>query len=212
MSLQGKKVLVVGTGKSGIAATELLCANGIDTVLFDGNKELDSKTLYEKAPKLKEVPLILGDLTDEQIDEFDVAVLSPGVPTDIPMVNSLRDRGVNIWCEKELAYTFGAGEIIANTGTNGKTTTTALTGEIMKGYYASSFVVGNIGIPYTSVALDTKEDSVTTAEISSFQLETMETFHPSVSAILNITPDHLDRHHTMEAYIRAKESITKCQT
>ena len=73
MSLQGKKVLVVGTGKSGIAATELLCANGIDTVLFDGNKELDSKTLYEKAPKLKEVPLILGDLTDEQIDEFDVA-------------------------------------------------------------------------------------------------------------------------------------------
>ena len=89
MSLQGKKVLVVGTGKSGIAATELLCANGIDTVLFDGNKELDSKTLYEKAPKLKEVPLILGDLTDEQIDEFDVAVLSPGVPTDIPMVNAL---------------------------------------------------------------------------------------------------------------------------
>ena len=72
MSLQGKKVLVVGTGKSGIAATELLCANGIDTVLFDGNKELDSKTLYEKAPKLKEVPLILGDLTDEQSDEFDV--------------------------------------------------------------------------------------------------------------------------------------------
>ena len=84
MSLQGKKVLVVGTGKSGIAATELLCANGIDTVLFDGNKELDSKALYEKAPKLKEVPLILGDLTDEQMDEFDVAVLSPGVPTDIP--------------------------------------------------------------------------------------------------------------------------------
>lgn len=120
MSLQGKKVLVVGTGKSGIAATELLCANGIDTVLFDGNKELDSKTLYEKAPKLKEVPLILGDLTDEQIDEFDVAVLSPGVPTDIPMVNALRDRGVKIWGEIELAYTFGAGEIIAITGTNWK--------------------------------------------------------------------------------------------
>ena len=151
MSLQGKKVLVVGTGKSGIAATELLCANGIDTVLFDGNKELDSKTLYEKAPKLKEVPLTLGDLTDEQIDEFDVAVLSPGVPTDIPMVNSLRDRGVKIWGEIELAYTFGAGEIIAITGTNGKTTTTALTGEIMKNYFKDVRVVGNSGIPYTSM-------------------------------------------------------------
>ena len=212
MSLQGKKVLVVGTGKSGIAATELLCANGIDTVLFDGNKELDSKTLYEKAPKLKEVPLILGDLTDEQIDEFDVAVLSPGVPTDIPMVNALRDRGVKIWGEIELAYTFGAGEIIAITGTNGKTTTTALTGEIMKGYYESSFVVGNIGIPYTSVALDTKEDSVTTAEISSFQLETIVDFKPDVCAVLNITPDHLDRHGTVEVYAQTKESIGKNQT
>ena len=212
MSLQGKKVLVVGTGKSGIAATELLCANGIDTVLFDGNKELDSKTLYEKAPKLKEVPLILGDLTDEQIDEFDVAVLSPGVPTDIPMVNSLRDRGVKIWGEIELAYTFGAGEIIAVTGTNGKTTTTALTGEIMKNYFKDVRVVGNIGIPYTSMVTGSTGETVTVAEISSFQLETIDTFKPHVSAILNITPDHLNRHHTMENYIRAKEDITKNQT
>ena len=212
MSLQGKKVLVVGTGKSGIAATELLCANGIDTVLFDGNKELDSKTLYEKAPKLKDVPLILGDLTDEQIDEFDVAVLSPGVPTDIPMVNSLRDRGVKIWGEIELAYTFGAGEIIAITGTNGKTTTTALTGEIMKNYFKDVRVVGNIGIPYTSMVTGSTGETVTVAEISSFQLETIDTFKPHVSAILNITPDHLNRHHTMENYIRAKEDITKNQT
>lgn len=212
MSLQGKKVLVVGTGKSGIAATELLCANGIDTVLFDGNKELDSKTLYEKAPKLKEVPLILGDMTDEQIDEFDVAVLSPGVPTDIPMVNSLRDRGVKIWGEIELAYTFGAGEIIAITGTNGKTTTTALTGEIMKNYFKDVRVVGNIGIPYTSMVTGSTGETVTVAEISSFQLETIDNFKPHVSAILNITPDHLNRHHTMENYIRAKEDITKNQT
>ena len=212
MSLQGKKVLVVGTGKSGIAATELLCANGIDTVLFDGNKELDSKTLYEKAPKLKEVPLILGDLTDEQIDEFDVAVLSPGVPTDIPMVNALRDRGVKIWGEIELAYTFGAGEIIAITGTNGKTTTTALTGEIMKNYFKDVRVVGNIGIPYTSMVTGSTGETVTVAEISSFQLETIDNFKPHVSAILNITPDHLNRHHTMENYIRAKEDITKNQT
>ena len=107
MDWKDKKVLVFGSGISGISACELLERSGADVVLFDGNKELDSKTLYEKAPKLKEVPLILGDLTDEQIDEFDVAVLSPGVPTDIPMVNSLRDRGVKIWGEIELAYTFG---------------------------------------------------------------------------------------------------------
>ena len=145
-------------------------------------------------------------------EKFDVAVLSPGVPTDIPMVNSLRDRGVKIWGEIELAYTFGAGEIIAITGTNGKTTTTALTGEIMKNYFKDVRVVGNIGIPYTSMVTGSTGETVTVAEISSFQLETIDTFKPHVSAILNITPDHLNRHHTMENYIRAKEDITKNQT
>ena len=211
MSLQGKKVLVVGTGKSGIAATELLRANNIDTVLFDGNKELDTEALYEKVPSIREVPLILGDMTDAQMDEFDVAVLSPGVPTDIPMVNSLRDKGVKIWGEIELAYTFGAGRIIAITGTNGKTTTTALLGKIMGDARESVFVVGNIGTAYTSKSLEMREDSVTVAEISSFQLETIEQFRPKVSAILNITEDHLNRHHTMEEYIRVKELITKNQ-
>lgn len=139
-------------------------------------------------------------------------MLSPGVPTDIPMVNSLRDRGVKIWGEIELAYTFGAGEIIAITGTNGKTTTTALTGEIMKNYFKDVRVVGNIGIPYTSMVAGSTGETVTVAEISSFQLETIDTFKPHVSAILNITPDHLNRHHTMENYIRAKEDITKNQT
>ena len=207
-----RKVLVVGTGKSGIAATELLTANKIDTVLFDGNKELDTAALYEKAPALKDVPLILGDLTDEQMGEFDVAVLRPGVPTDRPMVNALRDKGVKIWGEIELAYTFGAGRIIAITGTNGKTTTTALTGEIMADHYDDVRVVGNIGIPYTSMVQGTTEETVTVAEISSFQLETIHGFRPHVSAILNITPDHLNRHHTMENYIKAKEDITKNQT
>ena len=139
-------------------------------------------------------------------------MLSPGVPTDIPMVNALRDRGVKIWGEIELAYTFGAGEIIAITGTNGKTTTTALTGEIMKNYFKDVRVVGNIGIPYTSMVTGSTGETVTVAEISSFQLETIDTFKPHVSAILNITPDHLNRHHTMENYIRAKEDITKNQT
>jgi UDP-N-acetylmuramoylalanine--D-glutamate ligase len=128
------------------------------------------------------------------------------------MVNTMRDMGIAIWGEIELAFYFAKGRVVAITGTNGKTTTTALTGEIMSSYFSDVKVVGNIGIPYTSMALETKEETVTVAEISSFQLETIHDFKPVTSAILNITPDHLNRHHTMEAYIGAKEDITKNQT
>jgi len=212
MKLEDKKVLVVGTGISGIAATELLVKQNIDTILFDGNKDLDLEKLYAKSDVIREVPLVLGELTEEQMDEIDVVVLSPGVPTDLPMVNKMRDKGIAIWGEIELAYYFAKGRIVAIPGTHGKTTTTALTGEIMANYFSDVKVVGNIGIPYTSVALETNEDTVTVAEMSSFQLETIHEFRPVVSAILNITPDHLDRHHTMEAYIAAKTDVTKNQT
>ena len=127
-------------------------------------------------------------------------------------MEKFRDKGIPVWGEVELGYAFSKGKVIAITGTNGKTTTTALTGQIMRDYYESVFVVGNIGNPYTLEALNTREDSVTVAEISSFQLETTVDFHPSVSAVLNITPDHLNRHHTMENYAAVKESITKNQT
>lgn len=212
MKLEGKKVLVVGAGKSGIAASELLLDKKIETVLYDGNKDLDVEKLYEKAPKLKGMPVLLGELTDEQLRAFDVAVLSPGVPTDLPVVERMRAQNVCIWGEIELAYSFAKGRLIAITGTNGKTTTTALTGEIMKNYFKDVRVVGNIGIPYTSEAATMTDETVTVAEISSFQLETIHEFHPVISAILNITPDHLNRHHTMECYIETKESITKNQT
>ena len=212
MKLEGKKVLVVGAGKSGIAASELLLDKKIETVLYDGNKDLDVEKLYEKAPKLKGMPVLLGELTDEQLRAFDVAVLSPGVPTDLPVVERMRAQNVCIWGEIELAYSFAKGRLIAITGTNGKTTTTALTGEIMKNYFKDVRVVGNIGIPYTSEAATMTDETVTVAEISSFQLETIHEFHPQISAILNITPDHLNRHHTMEVYIRAKMNIAKNQT
>ena len=211
MDLTGKKVLVVGSGISGVAATELLHKKGIETILFDGNKDLDISALREKNPVFRDVEILLGELKETDMDRVDLTVLSPGVPTDLPMVNALRDRGIPIWGEIELAYHFAKGRIVAITGTNGKTTTTALTGEIMANYYRDFKVVGNIGIPYTSVAADTTEDTVTVAEISSFQLETTHEFHPTVSAILNITPDHLNRHHTMDCYIKAKEDITKMQ-
>lgn len=211
MDLTGKKVLVVGSGISGVAATELLQKKGIETILFDGNKDLDIAALREKNPVFGSVEIILGELKESDMARVDLAVLSPGVPTDLPMVNAMRDKGIPIWGEIELAYHFAQGRIVAITGTNGKTTTTALTGEIMANYYRDVKVVGNIGIPYTSVAADTTGETVTVAEISSFQLETTHEFHPSVSAILNITPDHLNRHHTMECYIKAKEDITKKQ-
>ena len=212
MKLEGKKVLVVGAGKSGIAASELLLDKKIETVLYDGNKDLDVEKLYEKAPKLKGMPVLLGELTDEQLRAFDVAVLSPGVPTDLPVVERMRAQNVCIWGEIELAYSFAKGRLIAITGTNGKTTTTALTGEIMKNYFKDVRVVGNIGIPYTSEAATMTDETVTVAEISSFQLETIHEFHPEISAILNITPDHLNRHHTMDCYIKTKEAITTNQT
>ena len=136
MKLEDKKVLVVGTGISGIAATELLVKQNIDTILFDGNKDLDLEKLYAKSDVIREVPLVLGELTEEQMDEIDVVVLSPGVPTDLPMVNKMRDKGIAIWGEIELAYYFAKGRIVAITGTNGKTTTTALTGEIMANYFS----------------------------------------------------------------------------
>lgn len=211
MDLQGKRVLVVGTGISGLAAAQLLAANGIAFDIFDGNDRLTEEALREKAQLPKECAVWIGTLQESLYGRYSYAVLSPGVPTDLPMVDGLRAHGVKIWGEIELAYAFSEGDVLAITGTNGKTTTTALAGEILRNYASDVRVVGNIGIPYTSMARDMTAQTVTVAEISSFQLETVEHFAPKVSAILNITPDHLNRHHTMENYIAAKERITEGQ-
>ena len=212
MNLQNKNVLVFGTGISGIAAAGLLEDKGAHPVLFDGNAELEEQVIRAKLPEGSKAEILLGDLTDDQIRSLDLVVLSPGVPTDLPLVNRLREAGLKIWGEIELAYECSRGDVLAITGTNGKTTTTSLLGAIMQHAKESAFIVGNIGIPYTQIVEETKESSVTVAEISSFQLETIEQFRPRVSAILNITPDHLNRHHTMEEYVRVKELITKNQT
>lgn len=211
MNLKNKKVLVFGTGISGIAAANLLEDQGACPVLFDGNTQLKEADVREKLPAGSKAEIIIGDLSEEKMSELALVVLSPGVPTDLPLVNQLRDKGLKIWGEIELAYEFSKGDVLAITGTNGKTTTTSLLGAIMQHAKESAFIVGNIGIPYTQIAEETKENSVTVAEISSFQLETIEQFRPKVSAILNITPDHLNRHHTMEEYIRVKELITENQ-
>ena len=211
MNLKKKKVLVFGSGISGIGATRLLEKQGADVILYDGKETLDKEDLLKKIGEGSKAQIILGELKDEVINSLDLVVMSPGVPTDLPIVNKIREKGVCIWGEIELAYRVGKGDVLAITGTNGKTTTTALLGEIMKVWKDSVYVVGNIGTAYTSIADKTTDNTIIVAEISSFQLETIEEFCPKVSAILNITPDHLDRHHTMQAYIEAKETIAKNQ-
>lgn len=211
MDLKGKKVLVFGSGKSGIGAADLLARVGACPLIYDGNAEIDKEAVLHKTSGDYPLEIYAGDLPKEVQDSLDLAVLSPGVPTDIPVVKSFYAQGLPVWGEVELAYQTGKGEVLAITGTNGKTTTTALLGKIMSDARDSVFVVGNIGTPYTSKALEMKETSTTVAEISSFQLETIEKFAPKVSAILNITEDHLNRHHTMEEYVRVKELIVKNQ-
>ena len=211
MELQGKKVLVFGSGKSGIGASDLLAKVGAFPVIYDGNAEIDKEAVVHKTDGTYPVEVYAGELPKEVQKSLDLVVLSPGVPTDLPIVKSFYEQGLSVWGEVELAYRVGDGEVLAITGTNGKTTTTALLGKIMQDARESVFVVGNIGTPYTSKALEMKPNSVTVAEISSFQLETIEEFAPKVSAILNITEDHLNRHHTMEEYIRVKELITENQ-
>lgn len=212
-----RKTLVIGSGISGVAAVRLLCAFGADVILFDSNDRLTGANLHQKLeeamqgkPLAAPVYCITGELPAEVETQVEAAVLSPGVPTDIPLVKRLGEHGVPILGEIELGFLAERGQVAAITGTNGKTTTTTLVGDIMKAHLGNDkvFVVGNIGNPYTLEAEKTSSGTVTVAEISSFQLETVHTFRPRVSAILNVTPDHLNRHHTMEAYAAAKEAIT----
>ena len=211
---KGEKCLVIGSGISGIGSTSLLEKMGEAVVLYDSNEKLKAEEIGEKLPEGSKARCITGELPEEVEKEIQRVVLSPGVPVDAPLVEKLKADGAVIMGEIELGYQMEKGRVAAITGTNGKTTTTTLVGEIMKAHLGEDrvFVVGNIGNPYTSECLKTTPDTVTVGEISSFQLETIRDFHPAVSAILNITPDHLNRHHTMEAYVAAKENITLNQT
>ena len=209
---QSQKVLVAGTGLSGTAAARLVLDRGGEVVLYDGNASLKEEEIKAKFDKEAKVSVVLGEIKRSDILGVELCIISTGIPLDSPFVAVVDDAKIPILGEIELAYQCSLGRLAAITGTNGKTTTTALTGEILKAKYEETFVVGNIGDPYTSRVLEMTEDSVTVAEVSSFQLETIMDFRPDVSAILNITPDHLNRHGTMENYIRIKECITLNQS
>ncbi len=216
IEVRNRRVIVVGTGKSGIGSAVLLERHGALPVLYDGNEKVDIESvkalMRERLGYDTRAEFYIGAFAKEIIEGVELAVLSPGVPVDADFVVYMKAQGIHIWGEIELAYHYAKGRVLAITGTNGKTTTTSLVGQIMQEYYKDAYIVGNIGNPYTEAAPLMDIDTVSVAEISSFQLETIENFHPQVSAILNITPDHLNRHHTMENYVAAKEAVTKNQT
>lgn len=212
MEWNGKTVLVYGMGVSGKGVAELLKHTDASLILFDANEDLDTDALLKELEVSGRARAVTGALTDALLKEADILVLSPGISAFAPDIERARAAGVRVIGEIEIAYEIARGRMAAITGTNGKTTTTSLTGEIMKAAFPEVFVVGNIGKSFASVANETTDNSVIVAEISSFQLETVDTFHPEVSAVLNLAPDHLDRHGTFENYADVKMQITANQT
>lgn len=207
-----KKVLIAGAGKSGICAARLLQKKGAEIVFYDGKTDVDVDKLLSQLESREDVGVVLGTLNDTILSDIDLMIISPGISVESEIAEKVREHNIPIWGEVELAYRAGAGHLAAITGTNGKTTTTSLVGEIFKAYTDNSYTVGNIGIPYTDVALDLNDDSYISLEVSSFQLETIDEFQPHVSAVLNVTPDHLDRHHTMDNYASVKLDVCRNQT
>ena len=203
---------MAGTGKSGIAAAKMVIRMGGEVVLYNSDQEMSDVPVLSQFEPGDPVEFIKGRLYPGQLRGVNLAIVSPGIPLTAEFVRVLDREKVPVLGELEIAYQASKGKLAAVTGTNGKTTTTALVGAILKKQFRDVHVVGNIGEPFSAEALDTTDASVTVAEVSSFMLETIMDFHPQVSAILNITPDHLDRHGSMANYIRCKEAITMNQT
>lgn len=210
MDLKSKRVLVVGLGRSGVAAAFFLQEHGAKVTVSDTKSE--SQLQSEVAALLdRGVSIEAGRHGERTFRDQDLIVVSPGVPSEQPQLQHARSLGIPVIGEVELAFRFLQGKVVAITGSNGKTTTTTLVGEILSKAGKKTLVGGNIGTPVISLAGKSGVDSFVVLEISSFQLETIEQFCPWIAAILNITPDHLDRHHTFEAYAAAKARMFENQ-
>lgn len=201
--LAGKRVLVVGLARTGVVVSLFSAGYGASVTATDERPESD---LAEPAVRLRAagVRLELGGHAPATFLDQDLIVVSPGVPAKLPELEEARQRGIPVWSEIELAWRFLRGKLVAITGSNGKTTTTSLVAHILKVAKIPVLVGGNIGVPLLSRVESSTDATVTVAEISSFQLETIETFRPEIGVLLNITPDHLDRHATLDEYARAK--------
>lgn len=219
MNKDSGKVFIAGAGKSGIEAAKMVLSMGGNVLLFDSNEKIDRQSVFTQFENIEKdsalnakLEICVGDLLPNRLRGVTLAVISPGIPLDADFIKELDESHIPIIGELELAYQASKGRIAAITGTNGKTTTTALTGEILRTSFEDVHVVGNIGKPFCSEALSTTSKSAIIIEVSSFMLETISEFRPYVSAILNITPDHLDRHKTMARYTQCKEAIAMNQT
>lgn len=210
IDLNEKRVLVVGVARSGIASALFCAAHGARVTATDEKPEAN---LAEAAAKLRAagVALAFGAHGPDLFTSQDLVILSPGVPADLATLAAARAKGIRVWSEIELAWRFLHGRMIAVTGSNGKTTTTALIAHILKSAGISTAIGGNIGTPLISLVDFTNDTSFTVAEVSSFQLETIEAFRPEIALLLNLTPDHLDRHHSIAEYARAKLRIFENQ-
>jgi UDP-N-acetylmuramoylalanine--D-glutamate ligase len=209
--LRGKRVLVVGLARTGVATALFCAARGANVTATDARteNEIGEALVPLRAAGAK---LELGGHRENTFLEQDLIIPSPGVPADAPLLQAARAKGVTIWSEVELAGRFLRGRLIGITGSNGKTTTTSLIEHILRNAGFSTILAGNIGTPLIARVEHTSDDSITVVELSSFQLELIETFRPNISVFLNLTPDHLDRHHSLEAYARAKARIFENQT
>ncbi len=209
--LRDKRVLVVGLARTGVATALFCAARGASVMATDARPENE---IGEAIVSLRAagVSLELGGHLEKTFLEQDLIIPSPGVPADAPMLKAARAEGVTIWSEVELAGRFLRGLLIGITGSNGKTTTTSLIEHILKNAGFSTILAGNIGTPLISRVEKTTDNTITVVELSSFQLELIGTFRPNISVFLNLTPDHLDRHHTLEEYGRAKARIFENQT
>src|SRR2546429_3660294 len=209
--LRGKRLLVVGLARTGVA-TALFCAErGAKVTATDARSENEIGDTIAP-PRVGGISVGGGDRGGIALLEQHLTFPSRGVPADAPLLQAARAEGVTIWSEVELAGRFLEGRLIGITGSNGKTTTTSLIEHILKGAGFSTILAGNIGTPLISRVEQTSDDTITVAELSSFQLELIETFSPNISVFLNLTHAHLDRHHTLEAYARAKARIFENQT
>lgn len=204
---KNQTVLIVGMARSGIASARLLCQMGARVILSDIRNDIEG---IEELIALGCVAR-LGEPSECLLDGCDSVIVSPVIPKNAPVVVQAEKRGIDVLSELELAARFVRGTQLAITGTNGKTTTSMLTGEMLRNAGKSAYVAGNVGLALSSVALQTKPDDYTVIEVSSFQLEHMGQFHPYGAAILNLTPDHLDRHGTMETYGELKEHMLQNQ-
>jgi UDP-N-acetylmuramoylalanine--D-glutamate ligase len=209
--LRGKRVLVVGLARTGVATSLFCAARGANVTATDARTE---KAIGDVLSQLRTagVHLELGGHREETVLEQDLIIPSPGVPADAPLLKSARAKGITIWSEIELADRFLNGRLIGITGSNGKTTTTSLIEHILRSAGISTILAGNIGTPLISRVEETNDASVTVVELSSFQLELIDSFRTNISVFLNLTPDHLDRHHTLDEYGAAKARIFENQT